>query len=384
MLLYLLFTLSFASQVFAIWPIPTTFATGSSVVWVAPGLKVTYQGESVWPIHSSFLESNTKTSFDEQFPTYATGGSAGAIFTSQSVVQAAVSRTLQVLFTQGLLPWKLVPRNGLSDYEPSVETAKIYITCLEITQSGVDTASTFKPLAGELDESYKLTITADGTAKLLAVSPSGVIYGLETFTQLFYQHSSGTSAGLYTKLAPISITDKPKFHHRGKSRLCILLCRADDEGLNMDLSRAWYPVSDILRTIDALSMNKMNRLHLHMTDSQSWPLDIPSMPELSQKGAYLKGLSYSPADFQAIQTYAVNRGVEVIVEFDMPGHTTAIGLSHPELITAFQAHPWNTYCAEPPCGSLKLNSPAVSTFLEKLFNDVLPRVKPYSAYFHTG
>lgn len=108
------------------------------------------------------------------------------------------------------------------------------------------------------------------------------------------------------------------------------------------------------------------------------------MPELSQKGAYLTGLSYTPADFQAIQTYAVERGVEVIVEFDMPGHTTSIGFSHPELITAFQAHPWNTYCAEPPCGSLKLNSPAVSTFLEKLFDDVLPRVLPYSAYFHTG
>jgi hexosaminidase len=121
-----------------------------------------------------------------------------------------------------------------------------------------------------------------------------------------------------------------------------------------------------------------------MTDSQSWPLDIPSMPELSQEGAYLRGLSYSPADFKYIQMYAVERGIEVITEFDMPGHTSALGLSHPELLTAYQAHPWSRYCAEPPCGSLKLNSPVVDAFLEKLFDDVLPRVAPYSSYFHTG
>lgn len=68
----------------------------------------------------------------------------------------------------------------------------------------------------------------------------------------------------------------------------------------------------------------------------------------------------------------------------MPGHTSSIAYSHPELITAFNAHPWGTYCAEPPCGSLKLNSSDVSAFLTKLFDDVLPRVSPYSAYFHTG
>jgi len=121
-----------------------------------------------------------------------------------------------------------------------------------------------------------------------------------------------------------------------------------------------------------------------MTDAQSWPLDIPAMPELSAKGAYQKGLSYSPSEFKNIQLYALERGIETIVEFDMPGHTSSIAYSYPELITAFDAHPWGTYCAEPPCGSFKLNSTDVSDFLEKLFDDVLPRVRPYSAYFHTG
>lgn len=113
-------------------------------------------------------------------------------------------------------------------------------------------------------------------------------------------------------------------------------------------------------------------------------MEIPALPELAQKGAYAKGLTYSPQDIRAIQTFAIARGIEVIIEFDMPGHTTSIGLAYPDLIAAANAHPWDTYCAEPPCGSLQLNNPDVPKFLEKLFDDVLPRVKPYSAYFHTG
>ena len=145
-----------------------------------------------------------------------------------------------------------------------------------------------------------------------------------------------------------------------------------------------FQVKDILRTIDALAWNKFNIIHIHMTDSQSWPMDIPTLPELSQKGAYATGLSYTPSDITQIQTFAAERAIQIIIEIDMPGHSTAIGLSHPELIAALNAEPWSSYCAEPPCGSLQLNNPDVATFLESLFADVLPRLTEYSSYFHTG
>lgn len=290
-----------------------------------------------------------------------------SVFSSQTIVQAAIGRTLDTLFKQSFVPWKLVARNQLVHFEPAKDSHKQYIKSLHIFQSKVDEVSTFKPLAGEVDESYNITINLDGTAEITAVSSIGVRHGLETFVQLFYKHSSGS--GIYTNQAPIKINDAPKFAHRG---------------LNMDVARNWYPVSDILRTIDALSMNKFNRLHIHMTDSQSWPLDVPALPKLSQKGAYQTGLSYSPADFKKMQSYAVERGVEMIVEFDMPGHTTSVGYAYPDLVAGMDAKPWDTYCNEPPCGSLKLNSTAVSNFLSTLFADVLPRVQPYSAYFHTG
>jgi hexosaminidase len=191
---------------------------------------------------------------------------------------------------------------------------------------------------------------------------------MTTFTQLFYAHSNKND--VYTPLAPVTIFDAPKFEHRG---------------INLDVSRNYFPVQDIKCQIDACAYNKMNRFHLHVTDSQSWPLDIPSMPELSTKGAYRPDLVYTASDFQDLQHHAAIQGVELITEIDMPGHTSSVHHSFPELIAAFDIQPnWDEYAKEPPSGTLKLNSPAVYTFLEKLFDDLLPRVSPYSSYFHTG
>jgi hexosaminidase len=254
-----------------------------------------------------------------------------------------------------------------SKFEPDLYQAQKFVKALSIVQTEHDTPTTFKPLDGAVDESYNLTLSTDGIAKLSAVSSTGVLRGLETFSQLFYKHSQGPA--WYTAIAPVSIQDSPKYPHRG-----VLL----------DVARNWYPVKNILRTLDAMSYSKLNRLHLHVTDSQSWPLDIPAIPELSKKGAYREDLTYSPSDIKNIQEYGIQRGIEVVVEIDMPGHIGSVALSHPELITAYDAFPYYWWCAEPPCGAFKLNDTAVDDFLGKLFDDLLPRLAPYTAYFHTG
>ena len=238
---------------------------------------------------------------------------------------------------------------------------------MTITQNASDPVNVFKSLAGGVDESYTLNIATNGAATITASSSIGILRALETFNQLFYQHSD---TGVYTPYAPVAISDAPKFVHRG---------------LNLDVARNYYAPADVMRTIDALAWNKFNRLHLHATDSQSWPFDVPALPELSAKGAYMTGLSYSPEDVKDIQEFGAYRGVEVYVEFDMPGHTASIEFSYPDLIAGFDIQPnWGTYANEPPSGQLKLNSPAVYDFLDKLWKDVLPRLSPYSSYFHTG
>jgi hexosaminidase len=63
-------------------------------------------------------------------------------------------------------------------------------------------------------------------------------------------------------------------------------------------------VKDLERTIDAMSMVKMSVFHWHVVDSQSFPLEIPGFPEISQKGAYSQGERYSTDDVQRIVKYA--------------------------------------------------------------------------------
>ncbi|KAI1333290.1 glycoside hydrolase family 20 protein [Xylariaceae sp. FL0255] len=270
------------------------------------------------------------------------------------------------ILNANFVPWMLYDRNALESQEPSLNSYKSYVTHLAITQTGKDT--TYKPLAGQVDESYSLSVAKDGVATISAASSTGVLHALESFSQLFYQHSAG--AYCYTNKVPVAITDAPEFEHRG---------------LLFDVSRSWFPIEAIYRTIDAAAWNKLNRFHFHATDSQSWPLEIPSMPELAEKGAYAAGKTYSAADLAAIQEYAIWRGVEVIVEIDTPGHFGGAVFSHPELIVGKDVEPWSIYCAEPPCGQLKLGQAQVlNPFLDKLMGDLLPRVSPYSAYFHTG
>lgn len=373
------------SQAAAIWPAPQSFTNGTSVVWLADDFTVTFNGNDVCAIEVGQIPLVFVRSYYEEDPelfanlqlarrTRPHGGSGygrgwkGKI-TGENIVIAAVERAKRTINQDRLVPWKFHPRNTLSKHEPPAQgSPKTYLNRLIITQTEQDTPSTIKPLAGEVYESYELNVEADGTASITAVSSTGILRALETFTQLWYLHSIKRT-GYYCNSAPIAIKDAPRFKHRG---------------LNLDLSRNWMPKESVLRQIDAIAWNKFNRLHIHMTDAQSWPMDIPSMPELSREGAYLRGLSYSPQDIKDFHTYAIYRGIEVYIEIDMPGHTSSIAYSHPELITAFRAEPWNYYCNEPPCGALKLNSPAVYNFLEKLWKDVLPRLSTYTAYFHTG
>lgn len=265
------------------------------------------------------------------------------------------------------MQWKFHPRN--SPFEPLLDSPTTFINNVFIEQHGFDPEESARPLAGTVDESYNLTIKEDGQVSISASTSNGILYALETFTQLFYQHSQSAN-GIYTPFAPVEIKDKPKFPHRG---------------LNMDISRSFYAVSDIKHAIDTLAWNKFNRLHLHASDAQSWPVQIPALPELAQHGAYARRLSYSADELREIQVYGLFRGVEIIIEFDMPGHTHSIGLSYPDLIVASNKLPnWNDYSAQPPSGQLKLKSEGVYKFLDTLWNDILPRVSPYSAYFHTG
>ncbi|CAO0799373.1 unnamed protein product [Mucor circinelloides] len=213
----------------------------------------------------------------------------------------------------------------------------------------------------DVDESYKLDVPSQGGyATLSANTWVGALRALETFSQLVVADGKKLVAHTAT------IKDQPSYGHRG-----ILL----------DTSRNYYPVKDILRIIEAQAYNKMNVLHWHATDSQSWPLYFKSHPELSQKGAYSSKEVYTPADVKKILSFAESRGVRVILEIDMPAHTATIGESHPDYLICADEF-WAAYAAEPPAGQLDpLNDKALG-----LVKDIIKEAAhtfPDTLY-HTG
>ncbi|KAL1632981.1 Glucosamine-6-phosphate isomerase (Glucosamine-6-phosphate deaminase) (GNPDA) (GlcN6P deaminase) [Diplodia intermedia] len=326
----------------ALWPIPSQYSSGNTTLWISSDVKITYNAPS-----------NQTTSYN-----------SSATVTSQQLVQNAIQRTHETIFEHSFVPWKFHPR--FSDFEPPTSDKQV-ISSIALQQTKPDPTNAITPLDDTVDESYSLSVPESGEVVISAASSIGLLHGLTTFSQLFFKHSQG---GSYTSLAPVEIQDAPKFAHRG---------------LNMDVSRNYFAVDDLKRMLDAMAFAKLNRFHIHITDSQSWPLVVPAIPELAAKGAYAAGLVYTPEDLEDIQKYANLLGIEPILEIDMPGHTASIAFTNPDLIAAFNVQPdWDTYCAEPPCGTLKLNSSAVDDFLDTLLDDVLPRVKSHTAYFHSG
>ena len=85
----------------------------------------------------------------------------------------------------------------------------------------------------------------------------------------------------------------------------------------MDSSRNFLSLAALQRTIDGLAATKMNVLHWHIVDSQSFPFQVPELP-LMTAGAYSAAEIYTPADINTLVSYAYMRGVRIMPEFGTP------------------------------------------------------------------
>ncbi|XP_022743306.1 beta-hexosaminidase 3-like [Durio zibethinus] len=167
-----------------------------------------------------------------------------------------------------------------------------------------------------IDESYKLTVPSPenpGYAHLEAQTVYGALHGLQTFSQLC--HFNFTSRVLEVHMSPWTIIDQPRFSYRG---------------LLIDTSRHYLPLPIVKKVIDSMSYAKLNVLHWHIVDSQSFPLEIPSYPKLWD-GAYSPSERYTVADAAEVVSYAQQRGINVLAEIDVPGHARSWGTGYPSL-----------------------------------------------------
>ena len=96
-------------------------------------------------------------------------------------------------------------------------------------------------------------------------------------------------------------------------------------GLMLDCGRNYQSVQSIKDVISALAAYKFNVFHWHLTDNYGWRLESKKHPELQKPGAFSRqvGKFYTQREFLDVLAFAKARGVTVIPELDMPGHTLA-------------------------------------------------------------
>ena len=205
------------------------------------------------------------------------------------------------------------------------------------------------------DESYDLSIS-DSSAKLTAPTTLGILRGLQTFLQLVQITPNGFVA------PAVTIKDQPRFAWRG---------------MLIDVSRHFIPLDVLKRNIDGMAAVKMNVLHWHLSDDQGFRAESKKFPKLTEAGS--DGMFYTKAEIRDFIAYAHDRGIRVMPEFDMPGHSRSWFLGYPELSSG--AGP---YTLEGGGINPIMDPTRESTykFLEKFIAE-MAKLFP-DAYFHIG
>jgi hexosaminidase len=163
------------------------------------------------------------------------------------------------------------------------------------------------------DENYSLSVT-HSSAEVDAATEVGAMHGLETLIQLVQPGGSGYF------IPAVTIHDTPRFRWRG---------------LMVDCGRHFEPVPVLERTLDGMAAVKLNVFHWHLTEDQGFRIESHIYPALTGKGS--DRLFYTQQDAREIVAYARARGIRVVPEFEMPGHSTAWLAAYPYLASG--THP---------------------------------------------
>jgi hexosaminidase len=207
------------------------------------------------------------------------------------------------------------------------------------------------------DESYILDVST-ASARIRAATPLGTLHGLQTFLQLVDVSSDGFAS------PSVTIQDKPRFPWRG---------------LMIDSARHFIPLDVIRRNLDGMEAVKMNVFHWHLSENQGFRAESKKFPKLHELGS--DGLYYTQEEMADLIAYARDRGIRVVPEFDMPGHSTAWFVGHPELASGKGPYQierrWGVF--DP---AMDPTNEKVYKFLDELIGE-MARIFP-DHFFHIG
>lgn len=159
-------------------------------------------------------------------------------------------------------------------------------------------------VAGFDDEAYTLTVAAD-EVRITATTPLGVVRAAQTLDQLAQGYTSEVAA-----LESVVIHDWPAFRVRGFMH---------------DVGRSFLSLAELKTEIDNLARFKVNVYHWHLTEKQAWRFEVKAYPQLTSAASMTRyaGQYYTQDQCRELVRYAAERGVTVIPEVDMPGHSDA-------------------------------------------------------------
>ncbi|XP_037046108.1 beta-hexosaminidase subunit alpha-like isoform X1 [Bradysia coprophila] len=341
-----------------------------TLIPIAPGSPLAgrkWPPGSVWPLPFAQVTTEKQLTFDPQSFKFATVLSTD-ISNCDPLEFAIAKYNNQFLFrtVEGITP---IP-------DPNFKIISVVNVNITGGVTGENECLNYPRLSDNpsVYESYNLTIEEEGVGTIVAETVWGALRGIETFSQLIWNNDGydADKGPLYFYINATSINDFPRFSHRG---------------FMIDSARHYQLESTFYTIMDGMMYNKLNVLHWHITDDQSFPFVSTTYPELSAKGAYSSKHIYSPAAVQRVIEAGRLRGIRVILELDTPGHTFAMGKSYPELLTPCYGVPGEPGTALPGVHADRENLDPTKeftyTFMRGLFTEIVQNVSKDS-FVHLG
>jgi len=224
------------------------------------------------------------------------------------------------------------------------------------------------------ENAYLLQIDETGIL-LKAHQPQALIHGIYTLVQM------GMLADHPESLPYVHIIDEPQFSYRG---------------MHLDVSRHFLPISFIKKFVDIMAIYKFNNLHWHLTDGAGWRIEVKKYPELTSKAAWrthshwkdwwnngrqyvsqgspnASGGFYTQEQAADLVAYAQRKGINIIPEIEMPGHSEEVIAVYPELACTGNHNIQGEFC---------IGNEKTFEFLKNVIDEMLP-IFP-SPYIHIG
>jgi len=225
----------------------------------------------------------------------------------------------------------------------------------------------------DTSEFYQLLInhTTEDEVRVMIYADTffGARHALETLSQLINYDEVNDSLQTVTSAM---VSDAPVYPLRA---------------LTIDTSRNFLSMAGLRRTVDGMAINKLNTLHWHITDTNSFPIEIQREPRMARYGAYSPREMYTTEEVRQLVQYARERGVRVLPELDMPAHVgygwqwgEKAGLG--KLAVCLGREPWQSYCVQPPCGQMNIINDNLYPVLEKILAEYDELFSP--DMFHMG